>query len=58
VPIADMHFHCPTCHPQLVRGSTPAICGAVIPPPIPGRGPTRKCAGCKSALRKHNASHK
>lgn len=55
---ADMHFHCPACHPQLVRGVTRAICGAVIPPAIVGRGPERKCRGCKSGLRKHKASHK
>lgn len=53
-----MHFHCPDCHPQLVRGTTPAICGATIPPAIVGRGPERKCPACKAALRSHKASHR
>ncbi|MFI1485732.1 hypothetical protein [Streptomyces sp. NPDC020747] len=56
--VADMHFHCPDCHPQLVRGQTPAICGQTIPPAIVGNGPVRKCAGCKRARRKHAAGHK
>lgn len=52
------HFHCPTCHPQLVRGTTPAICGQVIPPAIVGSGPEPKCPACKKALREHKASHR
>ncbi|MEU9611862.1 hypothetical protein OG337_28895 [[Kitasatospora] papulosa] len=55
---AGMHFHCPACHPVLERGTTPAICGAIIPPPIVGNGPTRKCTDCKNTLRKHKASHR
>jgi hypothetical protein len=55
---AVAHFHCPTCHPQLVRGVTPAVCGAVIPPPIVGTGRAPKCGPCKSALRSHNANHR
>ncbi|MEU9523711.1 hypothetical protein [Streptomyces sp. NPDC048224] len=53
-----MHFHCPACHPQLLPGTTPAICGQVIPPPIVGTGPSHKCPACKSALRRHQASHR
>lgn len=53
-----MHFHCPDCHPQLVRGQTPAICGQTIPPAIVGRGPDPKCPACKRARRKHAAGHK
>lgn len=53
-----MHFHCPACHPQLVRGVTPAICGAVIPPPIVGNGPEHKCPPCKRLRRQHEASHR
>lgn len=56
--VLDKHFHCPDCHPQLVRGSTPAICGVVIAPPIVGSGPTRKCPACRSALPAHKASHR
>lgn len=55
--VLDEHFHCPDCHPQLVRGTTPAICGQTIPVAVVGNGPTRKCTGCKSALRKHKSSH-
>lgn len=56
--VLDSHFHCPDCHPQLRPGITPAICGAVIPAPVVGRGPVRKCPPCKSALRGHKASHR
>ena len=52
------HFHCPDCHPQLQRGVTPAICGAVIPPPIVGNGPEHKCPPCKRLRRQHEASHR
>lgn len=52
------HFHCPACHPQLVRGTTPAICGQVIPLPIVGNGPTHKCPACKAQLRRHKGSHR
>jgi hypothetical protein len=55
--VLDMHFHCPDCHPQLVRGVTPAICGQIIPPGVVGNGPERKCPACKGALRQHKASH-
>jgi hypothetical protein len=51
------HFHCPDCHPVLTRGVTPAICGAVIPPPVVGNGPSRKCPGCKGSLSRHKAAH-
>jgi hypothetical protein len=59
--VRDMHFHCPECHPQLQRGVTPAICGAVIPPAVvvAGNGPRqRKCRPCKDSLRQHKASHR
>ncbi|MDF2710599.1 MAG: hypothetical protein K0R62_6251 [Nonomuraea muscovyensis] len=36
------HFHCPACGP-LALGKTRAICGQIIPPPVVGNGPTRKC---------------
>ncbi|MEU8829376.1 hypothetical protein [Streptomyces sp900116325] len=52
------HFHCPDCHPTLQRGITPAVCGQIIPEPIEGKGWAPKCPGCKSALRKHKASHR
>lgn len=55
--VLDEHFHCPDCGP-LVRGTTRAICGQVIPAPIVGNGPTRKCGGCKSALRAHKKGHR
>lgn len=54
--VLDSHFHCPACGP-LVYGQTRAICGQVIPAPMVGNGPSRKCAACKTALRAHNASH-
>jgi hypothetical protein len=54
----EKHFHCPTCHPELIRGVTPAICGSVIPPPVVGRGWAPKCRACKAALRSHKASHR
>ena len=56
--VLDMHFHCPDCHPQLQRGVTPAICGAIIPPAVVGSGSQRKCQTCKSLLRQHKASHR
>lgn len=56
--VLDMHFHCPTCHPQLQYGATPAICGQVIPAPVVGNGPVRKCPPCKASRRRHEASHK
>lgn len=56
-PVLDMHFHCPDCHPQLVPGSTPAICGRTIPAPVVGTGPVRKCPDCKSAIRTHKKTH-
>ncbi|CAD5959303.1 hypothetical protein [Streptomyces sp. KY70] len=52
------HFHCPTCHPRLVRGTTPAICGAVIPPAIEGRGASQRCGPCKKALDQHRPGHR
>ncbi|MFG3476450.1 hypothetical protein ACGF3K_14460 [Streptomyces sp. NPDC047980] len=52
-----MHFHCPDCHPQLVPGATPAICGRTIPAPVVGTGPVRKCPDCKSAIRSHKKTH-
>jgi hypothetical protein len=51
------HYHCPACGP-LAYGVTRAICGQVIPAPVVGNGPTRKCPACKTALRAHKASHK
>ncbi|GAA1528454.1 hypothetical protein GCM10009730_42120 [Streptomyces albidochromogenes] len=56
--VLDSHFHCPDCHPQLVRGSTPAICGVVIPLAVVGSGPERKCPACKRARRQHKPGHK
>jgi len=56
--VLDSHFHCPDCDPQLVRGSTRAICGAVIPKPVVGNGPTRKCPRCERIRRQHEASHR
>lgn len=58
MPVAIEHFHCPTCHPRLVRGATPAICGAVIPPPIDGRGASQRCGPCKRALDQHRPGHR
>ena len=58
LPVLDMHFHGPDCHPQLQRGVTPAICGSIIPPGVVGNGPVRKCQPCKSSLRQHKASHR
>jgi hypothetical protein len=55
--VLDEHFHCPICGP-LVFGVTRAVCGQVIPAPVIGNGPTRKCPGCKSGLRAHKADHK
>jgi hypothetical protein len=57
----NMHFHCPECHPQLQRGVTPAICGAIIPPAIvvSGKLPRQqKCPACKRSGRQHKASHR
>jgi hypothetical protein len=56
--VLDEHFHCPDCDPVLVRGQTRVICGAIIPPPIVGSGPTRKCPPCKTTVRAHKRSHK
>jgi hypothetical protein len=41
-----------------VFGVTRAICGHVIPAPVVGDGPERKCPACKAALRAHKASHR
>ncbi|OEV03814.1 hypothetical protein AN219_37690 [Streptomyces nanshensis] len=51
-PVALNHFHCPKCYPELFRGVTPAVCGAVIPEaivvprgePVP---PSRNCPDCR-----------
>jgi len=56
--LADMHFHCPGCNPVLVRGTTRGICGQVIPLPVVGNGPQRKCPACKRIERAHTKSHK
>ena len=56
--VALSHFHCPKCHPVLTRGQTPAVCGAVIPPPIVGSGPERRCPDCRRQLPSHKASHR
>jgi hypothetical protein len=53
MPVQDVHFHCPTCHPQLMVGSTPAICGRTIRPLVVGGGRERKCGGCKARRRDH-----
>ncbi len=51
------HFHCPDCGP-LAYGVTRAVCGQIIPPPVVGSGPSRKCPPCQAALRGHKADHK
>ncbi|MFD8426699.1 hypothetical protein ACFV1R_03725 [Streptomyces coelicoflavus] len=51
------HFHCPDCGP-LVFGTTRAVCGQVIPAPVAGNGPERKCPACKRARRAHLAGHR
>jgi hypothetical protein len=56
-PVLDRHFHCLDCDPQFRPGVTRAICGRVIPAPVVGRGPTRKCPDCRKTLRSHKASH-
>lgn len=56
--VLDSHFHCPDCDPQLVRGVTRAICGAVIPVAVIGSGPTRKCPSCRRVERAHRNSHR
>ncbi|MEU9224843.1 hypothetical protein AB0D40_10805 [Streptomyces massasporeus] len=55
--VPNSHFHCPDCGP-LVFGVTRAICGHVIPAPVVGDGPERKCPACKAALRGHQRSHR
>ncbi|MFF6808709.1 hypothetical protein ACFZAG_02260 [Streptomyces sp. NPDC012403] len=57
LPVLDAHFHCPDCGP-LVFGVTRAICGQVIPAPVVGDGPERKCPACKAARRAHRAGHR
>lgn len=52
----DMHFHCPACGP-LVYGVTRALCGEIIPPPVVGSGPVRKCPPCKAQVRAHKKGH-
>lgn len=54
--VLDSHFHCPDCGP-LVRGQTRAICGQIIPPPVVGNGPERKCPACKALRRPHRKDH-
>lgn len=51
------HFHCPACGP-LVHGKTRAICGEIIPSPVVGNGPTRKCPACKTLRRTHRKDHR
>jgi hypothetical protein len=36
-----------------VFGQTRAICGRIIPPPVVGNGPERKCPDCKANRRTH-----
>lgn len=55
--VLDEHYHCPACGP-LQYGATRAVCGQVIPAPVVGNGPTRKCTPCKAALSAHKASHR
>jgi rubredoxin len=50
--VLDSHFHCPACGP-LVFGQTRAICGRIIPSPVVGNGPERKCPDCKANRRTH-----
>jgi hypothetical protein len=54
--VLDSHFHCPDCGP-LVYGQTRALCGQVIPAPVVGNGPTRKCPACKNLRRTHRKDH-
>ncbi|MFD9464342.1 hypothetical protein [Streptomyces sp. NPDC060027] len=56
--VLDAHFHCPTCDPVLVRGQTRAICGQVIPLPVVGNGPVRKCPPCNATRRAHEKGHR
>ncbi|MEJ1196928.1 MULTISPECIES: hypothetical protein [unclassified Streptomyces] len=56
-PVLISHFHCPDCGP-LVFGTTRAICGQIIPAPVTGNGPERRCPACKAARRAHQASHR
>ncbi|MEJ1200857.1 MULTISPECIES: hypothetical protein [unclassified Streptomyces] len=56
-PALISHFHCPDCGP-LVFGVTRAVCGHVIPAPVVGNGPERKCPACKTAMRAHKTSHR
>ncbi|WP_369234735.1 hypothetical protein AB5J56_23455 [Streptomyces sp. R21] len=58
MPVQDFHFHCPECHPQLVIGSTPGICGRTIQYLIEGAGRERKCPACKEHRRAHERSHR
>ncbi|MFG2652715.1 hypothetical protein [Streptomyces sp. NPDC048436] len=58
MPVQDVHFHCPECHPQLVIGSTPAICGRTIQYLIEGTGRARKCPDCKHQRRGHERDHR
>ena len=55
--VLESHFHCPDCGP-LVHGSTRAICGQIIPAPVVGNGPERKCRPCKQQLSDHKRSHR
>ncbi|WP_191971486.1 hypothetical protein [Streptomyces luteolifulvus] len=56
--VQDVHFHCPKCHPELVVGATPAICGRTIQHLVLGAGRERKCASCKQKRRDHEQSHR
>lgn len=52
-----IHFQCPKCHPRLVVGTTPGICGATIQGLTRGQ-PSNKCPSCKNQLGDHKRGHR